>query len=211
MFDHKHYVPILKGKGGEFWALSKLKAASKLLVTPVIELVPHDKKNTFEADLAKKLISLNESWPEQFFFDVRFAAPKNELPTSSTLSAAFRRMRAHGMKAIPVTRLGYSPKFQETIRAIAEQDQSGVMIRLAVADLAIREKLKTALSNLCNFLGVSEGQVDLLVDYGFKHPDDYEDLLYLQGLHLSKIPKIREWRTLSKRSAKDAVRLISVH
>ena len=34
MFDHTHYVPILKGKEGEFSALRELKAETKDLLTP---------------------------------------------------------------------------------------------------------------------------------------------------------------------------------
>lgn len=201
-FNYKHYVPILKAKGGEFWALGHLKPTTAPLITPVLELVPHDdKKHAFETDLAHKITSLKEAWQRPFFFDVRHAAPKNSLPEPNTLNAAFRKMRASEMKAIPVTRLGYSQKFQEAIKKTIEQDKGGLMIRLTVGDLAIREKLKTALANLCNILGTSENEIDLLIDYGFRHPDEYEDLVHLQELHLTKIPKINSWRTLTLASA----------
>ncbi len=203
MFDHRHYVPILKGKAGEFWALQNLKKATRPFVTPLIELVPHNPKtHTFESDLAKKVAGLCESWPElPLYFDVRYAAPKNSLPEPSTLTAAFKRLRANEMKAIPVTRLGYSQKFQEAVKGIVAADKDGLMIRLTVGDLAVRDKLATALSNLCSFVGLPEAEVDLIVDYGFKHPDEYEDLIYLQELHFSKIPKLKNWRTLTLASA----------
>jgi hypothetical protein len=201
-FDHRHYVPILKAKAGEFWALSHLKEPTKSLLTPVLELAPHDKKKTnFEADLMKKVTALGESWKSQFFFDVQHIAPKNGLPEAGTISAAFKRIRGLGMSGIPVTKLGYSPKFQDAIRAIVSQDNVGLMVRLGVGDLAIREKLTTALTNLCTFLGVPENEVDLMIDYGFKHPDEYEDLIVLQELHFSKIPKLKSWRTLTLASA----------
>ncbi len=38
-FDHRHYVPILKGKGGEFAALGWLSSAIASGLTPLIEFV----------------------------------------------------------------------------------------------------------------------------------------------------------------------------
>ena len=202
MFDYKHYVPILKAKGGEFWALANLKPATKSVITPVIELVPPDKKNTFEGQLEKKLIGLKQCWPESpFFFDVRYATSKSELPSAATLNTAFKRSRVHEINAIPVTRLGYSQKFQEALKGVIETDGNGVMIRLGGADLGIKDKLHTALSNLCKFLGISEKDAHLLIDYGFRHPDEYEDLIHLQELHLGKVPTPNKWRTLTVASA----------
>ncbi len=202
MFDYRHYVPILKAKAGECWALTNLKPPSKGIVTPVIELTPHDKKKTtFEADLKKKIVSLRKAWHRPFFFDVQHIAPKHGFPEPSVITAAFKQINGLTMGGIPVTKLGYSPKFQESIRTIVSQDGRGVMVRLGVGDLAIREKLATALINLCAFLGCPESKVDLLIDYGFKHPDEYEDLIVLQKLHFTKIPKLNKWRTLTLASA----------
>jgi hypothetical protein len=202
MFDYRHYVPILKAKAGECWALNNLKSPTKKLITPVIELVRHDqKKTTFEDDLKKKIASLEKSWGRPFYFDVRHVAPKNGFPEASAISAAFKQIRKQEMHGIPVTKLGYSQQFQEAVREIVLQHGKGVMVRLGKGDLAIREKISTALVNLCTFLGVSNEEVDLLLDYEFKHPDEYEDLIVLQELHFSKIPKLKSWRTLTLASA----------
>lgn len=202
-FDHRHYVPILKGKGGEFWALQNLKPSAKELITPVIELCPHNpKSHTFETDLGKKIVSLAACWPQMpLYFDVRYVAPRNGLPEPSIVTAAFRQLRARGIRALPVTKLGYSQDFQKAIKGIIAADRAGLMVRLTVADLAVRDKLATALSNLCDFVSVPQSEVDLLIDYGFKNPDEYEDLVYLQELHLGKIPNVAEWRTLTLASA----------
>lgn len=202
MFDHRHYVPIVKAKAGECWALNNLKPSTRMLLTPVIELVKHDqKKTTFEDDLKKKINSLHQSWGRPFFFDVRHVAPKNGFPEASTISAAFKQIRRNEMHGIPVTKLGYSQQFQQAIREIVKQDGKGAMVRLGKADLAIREKIATALANLCAFLEIGSEEVDLLLDYEFKHPDEYEDLIVLQELHFSKIPDLKRWRTLTLASA----------
>ena len=75
------------------------------------------------------------------------------------------------------------------------------MVRLGRGDLAIKERIAIALVNLCTFLGVSNEKVDLLLDYEFRQPDEYEDLVVLQELHFSKIPNLKSWRTLTLASA----------
>ncbi len=51
MFDHKHYVPILKGKQGEYSALESLSSATKSRLTPLIEVpqIPWDFENEMPA------------------------------------------------------------------------------------------------------------------------------------------------------------------
>ena len=40
MFDHRHYVPVLKGLKGEYDALSVTPAPVKARITPLIEIPP---------------------------------------------------------------------------------------------------------------------------------------------------------------------------
>jgi hypothetical protein len=40
MFGHKHYVPILKGRMGEYGALETLSQEVKTALTPLIEIPP---------------------------------------------------------------------------------------------------------------------------------------------------------------------------
>jgi len=202
-FDHSRYLPILKVKAGEFWALQNLKESTRALVTPVLELVRHDpKKHTFESDLEKKVESLFESWGSApLYFDVAHTVPKDTLPEAKTMTAAFNQLRKHEMEAIPVTKLGYSPKFQEAIKKIVDTDGAGLMVRLGAGDLAVKDKFVLALSNLRNLLGLQESKIDLMLDYGFRHPDEYEDLIERQRLHLAKIPTIHKWRSVIIASA----------
>lgn len=42
MFDHNHYVPVLRWKQGEQRALQQLTPVVKSSITPLIELVPNE-------------------------------------------------------------------------------------------------------------------------------------------------------------------------
>ena len=160
--------------------------------------VRHDaKKHTFETDLEKKIASLFDAWgTHPLYFDVTHTVPKDPIPEPKSITAAFSQLRGHGMKATPVTKLGYSPKFQEAIRKIVETDGAGVMVRQGAGDLSVKDKLALALTNLRSFLGLQESEIDVMLDYGFRHPDEYEDLIQRQQLHLAKIPNILKWRSL---------------
>jgi hypothetical protein len=54
MFDHTQYVPILKGKEGEYSALRELTGSVKDLLTPLAEIpsIPYD----FENDAPAKTV-----------------------------------------------------------------------------------------------------------------------------------------------------------
>jgi hypothetical protein len=51
MFDHRHYVPILKGKGEAYRSLAELDSTTKARLTPLIEIpsIPWDCVNEDQA------------------------------------------------------------------------------------------------------------------------------------------------------------------
>jgi hypothetical protein len=56
MFDQEHYVPILKGREGEFGALRTLDDAAKIGMTPLVEVapIPWDFENNLPAKTIDK-------------------------------------------------------------------------------------------------------------------------------------------------------------
>ena len=69
MIDHMHYVPILKGRYGEYGALHAMSADDKETITPVVEIppIPWDFKNdqpakTIDQHLLKVDSNLERSW-----------------------------------------------------------------------------------------------------------------------------------------------------
>jgi hypothetical protein len=69
MFKHKHYVPILKGKAGEYQALSTLPATVKSQMTPLIEIpeiswnfVTDEPSTTIDGHLNNVAENIDSSW-----------------------------------------------------------------------------------------------------------------------------------------------------
>jgi hypothetical protein len=70
MFDHKHYVPILKGRKGEYGALETLSPAVKNALTPLIEIPPipwdwqeEQPAKSIGSHLEKVGVNLQRCWP----------------------------------------------------------------------------------------------------------------------------------------------------
>lgn len=68
MFGSSHYVPILKGKEGEFKALSTLSSAAKARLTPFIDIPRRDKdfksnlpKPNLDTYLQKKAVKIHKA------------------------------------------------------------------------------------------------------------------------------------------------------
>src|SRR5215472_6309327 len=115
MFDHKHYVPILKGRQGEYGALETLRRAYKDRLTPLIE-IPPIKWNFGEGQPAKSIdghldkiaavmkhsVGLNRS----FFIDLLWI-PDSERMEDGTLpiESIFRTTRELNLLPIPVINL----------------------------------------------------------------------------------------------------------
>ena len=75
MFDHRHYVPALKWRMGEFRALQDLSELSKARLTPLVEItpIPWD----FEADCPAKNIDQHlATVPEQMVYRMGCEAPR---------------------------------------------------------------------------------------------------------------------------------------
>src|SRR5437762_1614775 len=106
MFDHKHYVPILKGKEGEFAALAHLK--SRQPFTPLVEVVPASgKKGTLEKRFKTTILKLVNGWgrADPLFLDLVFIETDEMTPGGRVhpVTAFFDTARSAALKAIPVT------------------------------------------------------------------------------------------------------------
>src|SRR5271156_6292262 len=114
MFDHRHYVPILKGKRAEFPALGLLN--SKTRITPLMEAVPSKPATQIPQGMAAQ-------WPidSPYFIDFLFFddLEDNPQPENHPLRLCFADVAARHQVAIPVTGLSRSPGYQAAVRYVA--------------------------------------------------------------------------------------------
>lgn len=184
VFDHTHYVPVLRLKGAEKGALRYLVPEVRARTTPLLELV--STKNNSPRKIA---YDVRRSWgPAPFFLD------DMNYPESTDGNALVRfisAMRSHGLQSIPVTGLNRASEHQNSVAGIIATDGRGACFRLNLKDL--REPFLTAdLNDLLIRLRLSPGQVDVIVDYEVL---PVFSLLYTELCQ--RLPYLGQWRTLT--------------
>jgi hypothetical protein len=205
MFGPSHYVPILRWKQAERFALRYLHEEDRKSITPLIELTPltFKSRNTAEHvatpldpaqvvhQEAKKLLESCPNFP--FFLDLRHVAV-DVVRTRAKVHALeyFAEVgRSYKLALVPVTGLSRTKEYQASVAAIVKDDKRGICLRLTPADI-IEAGFTRSIRALLKSLRLTEDAIHLLVDYEANDPAvPSVDLL------LATIPNLGKWQTLS--------------
>lgn len=193
-FDYRHYVPILKSKRGEAWALAKLSATASRSITPLIDFLPQGKSNS-PSHIQDTCKVFHEAILQQpVFIDTALLGIQTAAQASET-AAVFACARKRGMHAIPVTSLERSQHFQMAIRDIIRADGRGVVLRLLAGNFADVAELRTAIDNLMSFFGISPDQAHVLLDY--RQGGTADVMPQFLRLHIPQLLHLKRWATLT--------------
>ncbi len=204
MFYCKDYVPILKGKNGEYGALESMSPEEKEQITPLIEIppVPWDYKKdvpakTIDQHLAKVDPKFEKSWglDQLFFVDLMWIERERMPDGTHPLAYVFSRARLRALKAVPVTGLIRADAYQTACREIVEQDKRGVCLRLQKDDFEEPGSLESAIAKLLALLGASPADTDLVLDLGSLHTESGEEPSIDVVSLVQSIPCIKKWRS----------------
>lgn len=203
-FDHKHYVPRLLWKRGEYDALLNLHAISKFDVTPLIDIpeISYD----FEAEEEPKTIDdhltrfgkrFGQKWSELWaFVDLKLINSAERMKDGRhPLKFIFDEVRLHNGLAIPTTGIDRDADYQQAVRDTMAIDGSGACIRLTTEDLTSPE-FQNQLFSLLQTLDVAMERCHLILDLGA--PGSFEPIegftKMVVGL-IEKIPELNSWMT----------------
>lgn len=193
MFDHKHYVPILKTKLAEIWSLAHLRTDCRTNITPLLE-VHRPKKQKDKppppmiAHIEKVFDSIRLRWGvAPFFVDTEWINDPHD--AAAAITETLNACRRREMKAIPVVKIGYDDVALDAIKSAVEIDGRGYMFRVDAEDAGAH----VVIGRILSYLGVSKGEVHLLLDYKEQPMNLAVDIL--------RLPSIDEWATLSAASA----------
>jgi hypothetical protein len=203
--DERHYLPILKGRLGEYRALGQLAPEVRAGLTPLIEIppVPWDFENdrpdkTIDQHLGAVGHRLREAWLDQrpLFVDLLWIAPEERMadgrhPVAFAIDAA----RRETVRVVPVTGLERADEYQSAVAEAIAQDHLGVMFRLDDEQLTDLGAAATEIHRLMERLGVGPGDVDLLVDLGEVSGNESVTVMGLTAI-LAGLPHIPAWRSL---------------
>lgn len=206
-FDHTHYVPILKGKQGEFDALQNIVSAKQIKrFTPLIEIpqisatyegprspgVPSKTIDQHVADVSENLVKAVQNLPA-IFVDGFYIETEDDLQDgSSPIDAVFGSLRAAGVSFVPVIGMDRVEDYADSVDNAIGIDKRGCCLRLVEADIDGIAELGAQISSLLGALSAKASNVDLLVDFGPRVPQR-STLPFL----IDALPFINEWRTFT--------------
>ena len=195
MFDHKHYVPVLKGKRAEFPAIGSLQ--SNTHVTPLFEAVP-----TAGAQEVPRRMS--SQWPtdKPYFIDLLFLDDPDDTttpaPANHPLRLCFDEVQTKGQLAIPVTGISRSPGYQDAAKQIVAEQKRGLAIRLTPEDFEEEtEDVDAALQTALEYFELDAEDVDLVLDLGSVANSPSGTIAQMHRANIDLIPNLTDWRTLT--------------
>lgn len=212
MFNHNHYVPVLKWKRGERTALENLNPSLKEHLTPLIEIqpVPFDHQNEmFSKSLDEHLIKVGEevkiAWnnKKSVFVDID-TLYHNEDFSDETLESGehplefvIKAIEENETSVIPVTGIYRTDAFHSAVKDVYNIYKRGVCIRLEESDLSDLNKLQQDLDSLMAYLSIEAANVDIILDYKQILPPKKDEHTNNLILTLARFPQLKMWRTLT--------------
>ncbi len=194
MFDHRHYVPVLRWKRGEWRALKLVAESDRVLITPLFEITPKNlEPDSLETRLQQFAETMADCWGNRHaFIDTALLPASFRTPSgASALFELARRGKAIGLNLIPVTSLGRDRDEIESFRLTAEHLGTGTAIRIKKDQFANPE-LNRRVTDLCERLDLRPASVDLIFDYERTDPDAPRIAKLF-----STIESLAQWRTVT--------------
>lgn len=182
MASSTRYVPILKTKSGERWAIASLGGKTRKQITPLFEL--HENKKKKAADHVTFILDeLVTDWgvDQPFFLDTYWLTGSTGQATA--ISATFELARKRQLKAVPVVRLGYTTQVRAAIRKLLKTKNPEFLLRLTRDEFHDSE-------SICSLLD-SVGRVEdahLMLDYKSHSMNLHSDL--------KEVPRLQEWKSI---------------
>jgi len=161
------YVPILRGKEGEFTALQNLDGRFVNETCPLIQFLPDTNKKRKGDYLVKITSGLTRAWNfdgNLIYFDVSY------LRNTSFIKNLLNALRDNEINLIPVVHPNSNHRYKELIQNGFLDN--GLCIRTKKA-YATPHNLNTSISGSMKEFNIKESEIDLLIDLQYiDNPDD---------------------------------------
>ena len=214
MFDHKHYVPILRWKAAEKGALEKLWIEHKGVITPLIEFIMHqpdrpkkgEKEKTPKELLSESIEIFREKLPDistqvlnywgqsAIFIDVQLldsSVRADSLEKILRLGEKLNLFMIPVINIIPVVGFESDKNTRQVAINFSKENKHGLCIRISNSDF----KESTLVSDIEKFIEENKleiGSTDLLIDFKIvNEKTDYKELVN----KINTIPHLDKWRT----------------
>lgn len=199
------YIPILKGKRGEFDALSWLDDELKGGVSPMIEVVPVPRDleddtptKSIEAHLQTAVTQIARGWGDSapVLLDTIWLDPDEMAGAVHHLEYLFDQARG-SLTAVPVGGLTRGVRHAAAVGAVAATDGRGAVLRIDTEDIADIADLEPAIEAWLETVAVPAEEVDLILDFGELTATTYGPILLAARVLIASFPGLADWRSLT--------------
>ncbi len=198
------YVPILKGKEGEFAALEALSQGIGEQIVPLIEIpaIPFNfaegkKAKTLDDHLRTLPDRLLRCWGERpFYIETPYFGEDEQVEDDRcALDVLLENFATLHLAPIPVLSTSSSPECRAAVRGFLGTGASAC-VRLSLDDFSEDVDTTDEVIRLLNDMGRNSAEgLDLVVDFGALATEASTSLLLARSV-LSMIPTPRIWRTI---------------
>jgi len=207
------YMPIMLLKPGECTALRELAPFVRSKILPILEIPPPFGKvgpdgeeippPPMDKHLRSRAKKILEAWgiSEHIILDTHNIDPL-PLPVLGDLTPQeflFSELRSLRVQAIPMVSPNSDPSFIEVAKRVASTDKRGACIRVWTLDWdkgAIKASLASTLQRICAGLGLTEQDVDLVLDAAFVSEKSAPTEVGYLRLFFEHLPEVAKWRSL---------------
>ncbi len=202
----QRYVPIIKGKLGEFKALGELADQIKDAIEPFIEVPPipwdfedDEPARSIERHLLKFVPNLEKYWGKNrlAFLDLNFIPQDVRMNNGEhPLKSIFDAARAKELSLIPVVGLERDTDYVEIAKNILAQDGRGLCVRIETTDID-DEDMEDSLLDLITTMGVNSTEIDIVIDLKGIQKDQIGLLTRSVRDVVRSLPMLEEWRSIA--------------
>jgi hypothetical protein len=202
-FNHRHYVPCLRWKQGEYQALQTLTRESTEIITPLIEVA--EMGYDFETGTPRKTLDKHvepfakrvaEKWGRPCFVDLNHLSPANRMANGRhPVQFIFDDLRARGCPAVPVTGLSRDEAYQRAVGQVVSRDKRGFCLRLDIGEAAksnLKDRMDALLADIAQ-----ANQCDLVLDLGAPNFTPLEGFSKAVEAFIRRLPYLRNWRAFA--------------
>jgi hypothetical protein len=207
MFGSDHYIPILKGRDGEYGALKTLTTVVRKALTPLVEVppIPWDfqeerPSKTIDEHLTKVGEKIDRAWePARRLFVDLLWIPDSErmIDGGHPLDCVFQSLRTRHVEAVPVVGLLRGNEYLEACRDIVDQDHRGVCVRIQREDFADFDDVGGTVEHTLDTVGAAVRNADLILDLRALTPDERNINVHGVIDLVNRLPRLTEWRSFT--------------
>jgi hypothetical protein len=202
MISQKQYVPILKGKMGEFSALNILAPEVKNAIVPIIDIVtpPNTKKMSLlspkkklETHLETTVKYFSKYWGKssKIYVDC-YMLQSYSILGKHPIELLFNSFLSENLNTIPVISNITDFNYNNAVKNIINKEKKGVALRI------FRKKaldVASEIHDLHSFLDIDPSQIDLVIDLRSLEEFSLSKARLVTLNIVSEIPNLSKWRS----------------